>query len=308
MSTVYPDYYPQFKCIARECKNSCCCGWEIDIDEKALRYYKSVEGEMGKLLAESISEDGGAHFVLGENERCPFLTPDNLCRIIQTLGEECLCQICSDHPRFRNFFSDRSETGLGLCCEAAAELIIKRREKVLLIIDGDEKLGDDELELIEKRNALIAAAQNRNEPIEKRMENILTLSEAEASTCSISEWAERYQELEMLDDTWQNELKALEGHTETEIPKDEASQTAAEQLLAYFLYRHMAGAIDDGDFDLRAAFCVLSCRMVLAMWLNGGDTSLDALADYARRYSAEIEYSEENIGALLDMLFEEAYT
>ena len=70
----------------------------------------------------------------------------------------------------------------------------------------------------------------------------------------------------------------------------------------------MAGAIDDGDFDLRAAFCVLSCRMVLAMWLNGGDTSLDALADYARRYSAEIEYSEENIGALLDMLFEEAYT
>lgn len=29
-----PDYYDRFRCIAGACKDSCCIGWEIDIDEK----------------------------------------------------------------------------------------------------------------------------------------------------------------------------------------------------------------------------------------------------------------------------------
>ena len=38
-----PEYYEKFSCIASRCKDSCCAGWEIDIDEDSYAYYNSVE-------------------------------------------------------------------------------------------------------------------------------------------------------------------------------------------------------------------------------------------------------------------------
>ena len=29
----YPDYYEKFSCIAGACEDTCCAGWEIDIDD-----------------------------------------------------------------------------------------------------------------------------------------------------------------------------------------------------------------------------------------------------------------------------------
>ena len=37
-----PYYYKEFKCIAGACKDSCCVGWEIDIDEDTFSYYRVV--------------------------------------------------------------------------------------------------------------------------------------------------------------------------------------------------------------------------------------------------------------------------
>ena len=37
-----PDYYDKFKCIAGECKDTCCAGWEIMIDDKALEKYRKT--------------------------------------------------------------------------------------------------------------------------------------------------------------------------------------------------------------------------------------------------------------------------
>lgn len=42
-----PDYFKEFSCIAGACKDSCCLGWEIDIDEDSYEYYKSLPGEIG---------------------------------------------------------------------------------------------------------------------------------------------------------------------------------------------------------------------------------------------------------------------
>ena len=39
-----PDYYEEFVCIADRCKDSCCIGWEIDIDEETRDYYLNQEG------------------------------------------------------------------------------------------------------------------------------------------------------------------------------------------------------------------------------------------------------------------------
>ena len=40
MLYTYPHYYRKFQCIASECEDTCCAGWEIMIDDKALEKYR----------------------------------------------------------------------------------------------------------------------------------------------------------------------------------------------------------------------------------------------------------------------------
>ena len=79
MIYIKPSFYDDFKCIASRCKDNCCIGWEIDVDQPTLEKYKFHPEIMQK-----ISLDGTPHFVLGERDRCPFLQKDNLCEIIKS--------------------------------------------------------------------------------------------------------------------------------------------------------------------------------------------------------------------------------
>ena len=106
MQNAYPDYYPLFHCIAGRCRHNCCIGWEIDVDGDSLAAYDQIGGEMGERLHKCIDRSREMpHFLLGEQERCPFLNGKNLCDLILYGGEGMLCQICTDHPRYRSFFS-----------------------------------------------------------------------------------------------------------------------------------------------------------------------------------------------------------
>lgn len=73
-----------------------------------------------------------------------------------------------------------------------------------------------------------------------------------------------------------------------------------EQLACCLLYRHLAGALEDGNIQGRAALTVLSVRVIAAMLRQEERPSLDALIEISRLYSAEIEYSEENLQALME--------
>ena len=109
MKLMAPDYYGRFRCIADRCRHSCCIGWEIDIDPDTREKYRHIPGAFGKRLNEGIEDaPEGAHFRLSQDERCPMLNQNGLCDLITTIGEQNLCQICADHPRFRNFFSERT--------------------------------------------------------------------------------------------------------------------------------------------------------------------------------------------------------
>ena len=190
MQHTYPDYYPQFSCIADHCRHNCCIGWEIDVDEDTLASYRRIGGEMGKRLRASISEDGDApHFLLGAHERCPFLNERNLCDLILYGGEDMLCQICRDHPRYRSFFSERTEIGVGLCCEEAARLILTKPDKVRLLTSGEGALEEEERALLALRERLFAAAQDREESIFSRMEKLLSLCGAALPAISLKQWA-----------------------------------------------------------------------------------------------------------------------
>ena len=300
MKLIAPEYYPSFSCIAGACRHSCCIGWEIDVDPDTREYYRTVPGEVGARLAENIVDNEETScFRMGEGERCPFLNGDNLCDLILSLGEESLCQICDDHPRFRNFFSDRTEIGLGLCCEAAGQLILLQEPPVHLIElddDGEDDPADsDEIDLIELRNELLAIAQDRSMGIDMRVQSLFAHSGLKVD-CNSARWADFLLTLERLDDIWADRLEELKSVPDAKLSSE--WEIPFEQLLVYLLYRHIPGALDDGELPARIAFCALICTLLRRMF-SINPTS-ENLVELARLYSSEIEYSDENIASILD--------
>ena len=102
MQVFAPLYYNDFKCIADKCTHSCCIGWEIDIDEDTLRTYEESVGKYHELIRASIDYTDTPHFKLFANDRCAHLDDRGLCKIITECGENFLCDICREHPRFYN--------------------------------------------------------------------------------------------------------------------------------------------------------------------------------------------------------------
>ncbi len=117
-----PDYFDKFHCIAGRCHHSCCAGWEVEIDEKTFEYYKTVPGAFGERLKQNMSEGDEDSFIL-VNNRCPFLNERNLCDIYTELGEDTLCETCTDYPRVTFTYGNIMERCLGLSCEEACRLI-----------------------------------------------------------------------------------------------------------------------------------------------------------------------------------------
>ena len=302
---IFPDYYKDFSCIKGECRHNCCIGWEIDVDPVTLEKYKNVGGEFGERLFKNISLDGEAHFVLAENERCPFLNSDNLCDIIINLGEDYLCQICDAHPRFRNELPDRVEVGLGLCCEAAARLILSKKEPVRF----SPKIETDD-EIILLRDEIISILQDRKIPLKERINEVFSLLGAEKDERSTRKWADVLLGLERLDEDWTSlllKLKEFDGDTADFDRFMCERQSEYEQLLVYLIYRHFANAPDFESAVARARFAVLGYEILLSLgaviYNEKGDFTLENQIELARLFSSEIEYSDENLYTILDELY-----
>ena len=292
MVTVTPNYYKDFKCIADKCRHTCCVGWEIEIDDSTLCKYKNLNGDFAKTLKSHIVFDESPHFKLDKDERCPFLNKNGLCDIITNLGEEYLCQICNDHPRFRNFYDNYVEIGLGLCCEVATKLILTRNEKFVLNLPIDAL----QIPLISFREKIFCILQDRTKPLDERLEDILKL--VGASFPTNIEWYSVFNNLEKLDAAWDKYLHRIKdgiwGYT-----TDASLDIAYEQLVVYLIFRHFLDCQYDDKIQERVLFAVLIYKVIKTM--NRSNT-LEELLEIARIYSCEIEYSDQNINELLSAL------
>ncbi|MCH5265205.1 MAG: flagellin lysine-N-methylase [Lachnospiraceae bacterium] len=168
----YPSYYEDFHCIAGACEDTCCAGWEIDIDDESYQYYQSVDGVFGQRLRENIQEyeeeNEGAYerhgFILKEKGRCPFLDEENLCELYQELGEEALCDVCTDTPRNYLEYGGAREVAVSASCPEAGRLIYRSSEKTTFV----EKEIEEELDFEESReekNLARAICQARDEAL-----------------------------------------------------------------------------------------------------------------------------------------------
>ena len=239
-----PYYYKEFKCIAGACKDSCCVGWEIDIDEDTFSYYQGLEGDFGDRLRSSMAAGEENTFVL-KNGRCPFLNQENLCDICLELGEEALCQVCTEYPRFVTEYSDVTEKSLALSCEVVGKLVFGRKEPIYyeeffqqdcFEEDGTAEAGEAEnaedaewdgyedtqageskfVPWIEKaRDLAIGLIQDRVRPIEERI-------------CRMLEFAGEFQEVLIKEDTKGMEQVLCRWENQEEEPKKKVSKEDEE--------------------------------------------------------------------------------
>lgn len=280
---------------------------EIDIDEETLSEYKNARGKFSRKLKQGIDfAEEGACFKLDGKGRCVFLNNKNLCDIILNRGENALCQICTDHPRFRNYYSDRTEIGLGLCCEEAARIILSQNEPFSLEVISDDSIKEDttseEKEFFKFRELIFEKIQETQTSLKEKTEKIIKMSNCDFPDKTVSEWVSIFLSLERLDDYWTVLLNNL---TETNIedvviPSD--FDNCFKNLLIYFTYRHLKETSSGKDL----LFIVLSykiitelCKMHIKKY---GSLMFEDVAEYSRVYSSEIEYSDENIEKLLEIL------
>ncbi len=301
MKTTVPTYYKNFRCIADKCSHSCCVGWEIDINPEAMEYYSSLEGDIGNMLKANISKGDEPHFILKEGDRCPFLKDNGLCHLICELGENSLCNICADHPRFRNFFSGGVEMGLGLCCEAACELILKSPEPFAFEVEEDIYLEDEEKYFFNKRNKLLGIVE-KNIPLSERFSLILKEADATFPDSTLEEWVDFFLGLERLDENWTKLLEGLKADKFASVDLEEY-ELPLKNLVVYFLYRHLPSMLFDGDLCSKVKFAVLATAFIHTLAVNSEGVYIDLLCDYARMFSAEIEYSDENLEAVFNEMF-----
>ncbi|MBQ3133921.1 MAG: flagellin lysine-N-methylase [Clostridia bacterium] len=290
MKHVKPQYTTAFRCIASRCRHSCCVGWEIEVDAAAQARYAAVDGPIRERLATHIVD---GQFALTPDERCPFLNENGLCDIITELGEAALCQICADHPRFRHFYTDRVEEGLGLCCEEAARLLLSDSNGMSLLVEGEEDATSAETAFFAFRQSLADDLAADDRPLDERLEGWLDAVETPLPT---ADWYAFYSGLERLDPSWDAYLTALSGGLS---PIPAGWETAFANLAIYFLFRHLADAWEEDRLGAGVAFAVLSTRVIATIFASGELTE-ERLTDIARAYSAEVEYSEENIARLLE--------
>lgn len=130
---ISPTYLQQFQCIGGSCEDSCCVGWEVEIDRITFRqYFRTKDSAMRNMFQTYLYKNEDSYNVevdygkvrLGESMRCPFLDCEQYCKIYSSLGESFLSNVCTSFPRVTNAIDDFYEMSLYLSCPEAARLIL----------------------------------------------------------------------------------------------------------------------------------------------------------------------------------------
>ena len=296
MKLYAPTYYKNFQCIADACEHSCCIGWEIDIDETTLQKYKKLKSGYGATVCNSIVWDETPHFRLCEGERCPHLDERGLCKIILEVGEDHLSDICREHPRFYNFTSV-AEVGLGMSCPEAARLILSSPDFAKM-----EEIGE------------VATEQDDGISFDGRAERkrVYAVLQENDYASALAQIYGAYSIGVGEDNQWLNVIDSLEylnpahrallmQYSSARRPADGKAEEYCKRFLAYLVYRHCTEAFDGEDFAVRLAFCLFCERLLASLICARGAETLYEIAALASILSEEIEYSDDNTWALMNV-------
>ena len=287
---IVPDFYGRFCCKAGECRHSCCRGWEIDIDAATAARYRDWLGELGeRLCASMVQEQGVWHFMLTETGDCPFLRPDGLCQLIRTAGEDILCTICREHPRFYKQVNGVEIAGVGLACEKSVELLLEVKAPLQFgeaAGTGVAAAGEYALSgLLAKLGLDCLETCLRWQP-DFTVEYISFVLDMLAMT-------------EPIDAAWTEELAALQqdvsgAAAHARMLAAHGPDVQLQWLYQYIFYRQLDRLAEYGTGTL-AAYAACGVITICLLAVRRG------LPDAIRRWSEQIEYSPDNVTLLLEI-------
>ena len=125
------------------------------------------------------------------------------------------------------------------------------------------------------------------------------------------EMLKQFSKLEVLRESWPELLgRTLKNTEDAELDKlwwtldgDTDLEIIAEHLMVYFIFTYFCGAVYDEEVHSKMKFAVIGTLMVLetakALWAEAGmQSKMAAVLEAAKRYSREVEHSDENIELL----------
>ena len=322
-----PDFYDKFKCTASKCSDTCCVGWEIDVDEASQEAYRKVTGAFGDKLRAN-TEDG--HFKLLPHDRCPFLDGNNLCEIYRNLGESALCDICREHPRFVEVYGDIMEKGLGLCCEEATRLLLEGEGPLGFVTEEcdepEDELDEDDIEIRDQvlfeRETIFRILADDERSLANRLYEAFGYTGLNGSGNnsdndpfapfgSAREMVELLAKTESFGPAWDEALARIQasidaadndGINGSATIRDQGyfSENESARLLAYLIYRHYAKCLFEGREQGKLKFAIFFWNIArfftreLAGTMDGA-TPETIKINAVKILSRQLEYSEENM-------------
>ena len=314
MLITKPDYFDRFQCIVDRCPDSCCKEWDVQVDETAAAYYRSLSGDLGNRLREVLHTENGETVMTIIDGRCPMWRTDGLCWIQAELGEAALCKTCREFPRLTHDYGDFVELQLELSCPEAAKYILSlgkpttvteaadggnaeyneeamahlkaTRERALELLFDDSRSVPEALALIllfgYQAQAQLDGEDVRDFDEDSALESVRDF----LKNGNPREITDFFLSLEILTPEWK---ALLESHCPT------AWSDRHQALAAYLVQRYWLQAVSDYDLYCRVKFIIIACLLVKEL---GGD-----VCRTAQLFSKEIENSIDNVEAILDAAY-----
>lgn len=257
MKIIKPVFYKDFKCIAGDCPDSCCQGWEVDADEASLEYYKNLDTslEIKRRIDSVLSKDefDNTIFTLAPKKRCPFLNAENLCDMHIAIGGEHTPYTCRTFPRFIYDFGGTREIGISFSCPVASDMMYNAKSFDFETEINSElpALNDIDAQkyflLLKGRAKAYEIAKDKTLDIRVRAYKLLDFAkELQQELCPYEEGDEDidffdvFKNPELINPEWKQKV---ENHAEGDV----ANTQANENILMYFLYKYFMQAVYDDD-------------------------------------------------------------
>lgn len=324
------DYYPSFYytslCLAGNCPDTCCAGWEIPLtedDTDFLKTYRSDDLTAADIL--TVDDDGDACMRLKEG-KCPFLNKGGLCRLRLEFSQERTPEVCRQHPLFIEEYDGFTENCPSLSCPAVCRDVFDASLKEN-IYPTPEYTGEDKLLslLLQSRKMIFDAAKSDEADVNSLFGYMLTLSFAVNESYDDGVGSEILENVKS-DETVKNLTKCFDAITDglaevlnndCEKLGDEWSEAVAEaakvpfsevtagadendvlKFVSYLTYRYWLKGINSEDavkYALFIIFSAKSCRHIANV------TGLD-FRGTARLFSKEIEHDTDNTNIITEYL------
>ena len=125
-----PDYMKKFKCIGRDCIDSCCTGFNIEIDKETYKkYINSSEKKISVITKKYVvkkKNNSALSFanIQNKNNSCVFLSQNKLCNAYSLLGKDNLSVGCATYPRVIKKFNGIGFVAGEISCPEISKLCL----------------------------------------------------------------------------------------------------------------------------------------------------------------------------------------